>query len=176
MTRWRIEKHPILTISEKRPVSFYWGREKMTARAGEVIASALFANDVRLFGRHVKNQSPQGIFCANGQCAQCTVIANGVPVKACMTAVAENMMVHSVDGVPGLPQVVQKFEFLKIPEIKTEVLIIGGGPAGLSAAIQLGQRGVDTIIVDDKERAGGENIGLPAEYRNFCNMERGLRR
>ena len=169
MTRWRIEKHPILTISEKRPVSFYWGREKMTARAGEVIASALFANDVRLFGRHVKNQSPQGIFCANGQCAQCTVIANGVPVKACMTAVAENMMVHSVDGVPGLPQVVQKFEFLKIPEIKTEVLIIGGGPAGLSAAIELGQRGVDTIIVDDKDRPGGKLVLQTHKF--FGSME-----
>ncbi|MCS7281898.1 MAG: NAD(P)-binding protein [Anaerolineae bacterium] len=32
--------------------------------------------------------------------------------------------------------------------------VIGGGPAGLSAAIELGKAGVRTLIVDDKHRLG----------------------
>ena len=43
-------------------------------------------------------------------------------------------------------------------EIETELLVIGGGPAGLSGAIEAGQRGVDTIIVDDKAVLGGQLV------------------
>jgi NADPH-dependent 2,4-dienoyl-CoA reductase/sulfur reductase-like enzyme/NAD-dependent dihydropyrimidine dehydrogenase PreA subunit/bacterioferritin-associated ferredoxin len=39
-----------------------------------------------------------------------------------------------------------------------EVLIIGGGPAGLSAAIELGKRGIKTLVVDDKDRLGGKLV------------------
>jgi len=55
----------------------------MLAREGETIASALFANGVRVFGHHHRDGAPQGMFCANGQCAQCMVIADGLPVKSC---------------------------------------------------------------------------------------------
>jgi NADPH-dependent 2,4-dienoyl-CoA reductase/sulfur reductase-like enzyme len=45
-----------------------------------------------------------------------------------------------------------------IEEIEVPVLIIGGGPAGMSAAIQLGQRGIRCILVDDKDRLGGKLV------------------
>ena len=60
------------------------------------LSSALIANGIHIFGHHPKDNSPQGIFCANGQCSQCMVIADGLPVKACMTAVKENMIVQGV--------------------------------------------------------------------------------
>lgn len=43
-------------------------------------------------------------------------------------------------------------------EIETEFLIIGGGPAGISAAIQAGQRCKSVILVDDKDVLGGQLI------------------
>ena len=149
MSQWRIKEHPILTVPERKRIDFYWNKAKMQAYEDEMISSALFANGIRLFGRHVKDHSAQGIFCANGQCAQCTVIANGIPVKACMTKVKENMIVASVEGLPELPKASGDFDFAEIPEIETDVLIIGGGPAGLSAAIELGKRKIDAIVVDD---------------------------
>ena len=90
----RIEKHPILSIPEKRKIHFYWNKEKLEANEGEVISSALFANGIHVFGHHAKDGSAQGMFCANGQCAQCAVIANGIPVKSCMTKIEENMIVR----------------------------------------------------------------------------------
>lgn len=158
MPEWRIEKHPILPIPEKRKIHFYWNRKKLVANEGEVIASALFANGIHVFGHHVKDGSPLGIFCANGQCAQCAVIANGVPVKSCMTKVEENMIVERVEGLPELPRAEDEVHFSDIEEVETDVLIVGGGPAGLSAALQLGERGIDTLIVDDKDRPGGKLV------------------
>ena len=43
-------------------------------------------------------------------------------------------------------------------EITTDFLIVGGGPAGMSAAIEAGQRGVDVVLVDDKDRLGGQLV------------------
>ena len=158
MPEWRIEKHPILSIPEKRKIPFYWNKQKLEANEGEVISSALFANGIHVFGHHVKDGSPQGIFCANGQCAQCAVIANGIPVKSCMTKIEENMIVESVEGIPELPKAIDNLRFSDIKEIETDVLIVGGGPAGLSAALQLGERGIKALIVDDKDRLGGKLV------------------
>jgi len=158
MIEWRIKKHPILSIPKRKKISFYWNNQKLQAYKGEVISSALFANGIHVFGHHPKDNSAQGIFCANGQCAQCMVVANGVPVKSCMTKVKENMIVESVESLPTLPKTIENFQFSRIKEIDTYVLIIGGGPAGLSAALQLGERGIETLIVDDKDRLGGKLV------------------
>ena len=158
MSDGRITKHPILSILKRKKVGFYWNNRRLQAHKDEMISSALFANGIRTFGHHVKDRSAQGIFCANGQCAQCMVIANGMPVKACMTRVEENMVVESVEGLPTLPKTIEAFQFSCTEEVETDVLIIGGGPAGLSAALQLGKRGIETLIVDDKGRLGGKLV------------------
>jgi len=158
MTEYRIRQHPILRIEPRESVEFYWKGRKLIAKQGEMIASALFANGVRIFGHHPKDNAPQGIFCANGQCAQCLVLADGVPVKSCMTPVRPGMRVESVDGLPELPQVEEVSPLSETGTIEIPVLIIGGGPAGMSAAIELGKRGIDVLLVDDKQRLGGKLV------------------
>lgn len=158
MSRNRIDEHPVLTVPETEEIPFYWNKEKRFARQGEVISSALFANDIKIFGHHHRDGSAQGIFCANGQCAKCTVIANGIPVKACMTRVTENMIVESVEGLPKLPDVDEVPPISDIEHLDTPVLIIGGGPAGLSAALELEKNGVEAILVDDKDELGGKLV------------------
>jgi NADPH-dependent 2,4-dienoyl-CoA reductase/sulfur reductase-like enzyme len=49
------------------------------------------------------------------------------------------------------------------------VLIIGGGPAGLSAAIELGKLGVKVLLIDDKHRLGGKLV--LQTHRFFGSME-----
>jgi len=162
----RIKKHPILSVDKTpRYVNFKFNGKKLTARKGEMISSALFAHGIHIFGRHKKDNSPQGMFCANGQCSQCLLIADGIPVKSCVTPVEEGMEVKSLDGLPELlkdDRIVKKGG--KIPVVKTPVLIIGGGPAGMSAAIDLGKMGVKCIICDDKQVLGGK---LSLQTHNF---------
>jgi len=158
MTDYRIQQHPILPIPERKPLEFFWSDQKLTAYEGETIAAALFANGIRIFGHHHMDNSPQGIFCANGQCAQCLVIADGLPVKACMEVVKAGMHIYPANGLPELPKVSQVPAMQPVREIEIPVLIIGGGPSGLSAAIELGKRGVRAILIDDKQRLGGKLV------------------
>ena len=154
----RIKQHPILDISDRKEITFTWNGEKLKAYEGEVISSALFANGIKIFGHHPKDKSAQGIYCANGQCAKCTVIAGGVPVKACMTEVKPGLEVKQVEGLPWLPDTNPQQHFKQITEVKTDVLIVGGGPAGLSAAIQLGKHNIKVLLVDDKSQLGGKLV------------------
>ena len=105
MAEYRITEHPILSIVPRSSLTFYWQGQELIAREGETIASALFANGVRVFGHHARDGAPQGIFCANGQCAQCLVLADGKPVKSCMEPVQPGMRVEPADGLPDLPPV-----------------------------------------------------------------------
>jgi NADPH-dependent 2,4-dienoyl-CoA reductase/sulfur reductase-like enzyme/Fe-S-cluster-containing hydrogenase component 2/bacterioferritin-associated ferredoxin len=154
----RIRKHPILEIPEKTAVAFTWNGAALSGYEHEMISSALIANEVHIFGHHPKDGSPQGIFCANGQCSQCLVIADGRPVKACMTPLRAGMAVRSVEGLPRLPDEDAPPQAAPVAAVATEVLIVGGGPAGLSAAIELGKLGVRTLVVDDKDRLGGKLV------------------
>ncbi len=158
MTDYRIREHPILAIPNHEELFFFWKGEQLSGVVGETIASALFAHGIRIFGSHPKDGSPQGIFCANGQCSQCLVLADGNPVKSCMELIQPGMHIEPANGHPELPRVEQLPDMAPVQELKTEVLVIGGGPAGLSAAIELGKRGVPVILVDDKHRLGGKLV------------------
>jgi sarcosine oxidase subunit alpha len=154
----RITQHPILDIPDKNVVKFTWNGKTLTGFEGEMISSALIANGIHVFGHHHKDNSAQGIFCANGQCSQCLVMADGLPVKSCMTPLRAGLKVESVEGLPRLPQddIVPKTRNIPVKDV--DVLIIGGGPAGLSAAIELGKLNIQTLIVDDKDRLGGKLV------------------
>ncbi|MCX6550268.1 MAG: FAD-dependent oxidoreductase, partial [Acidobacteria bacterium] len=158
MVEHRIREHPILAVPALPSFEFFWHNRPLNGLEGETISSALFANGIRVFGHHHKDGAPQGIFCANGQCAQCAVIADGLPVKSCMVHVKPGMKVAPLDGLPVLPDVAGGLELRDIPTIDTECLVIGGGPAGLTAAIELARAGVRVLIVDDKHRLGGKLV------------------
>lgn len=162
MTHNRITSHPILDTPDEESIKFHWQNQSLRAKVGETIASALIANGIDIFGHHPKDGSPLGLFCANGQCSQCMVLADGKPVKSCMTKVRGGMSVMPLDGLPNINNLSpsEKFEDSTGIQGKIEVpvLIIGGGPAGLSAAIELGQLGLEVLLVDDKSRLGGKLI------------------
>lgn len=159
MPDYRIKTHPILTDETEAKIPFYWKGQQFFAKPDEMISSALIAQGINVFRHHVKDNSPQGIFCANGQCSQCMVIANGLPVKACMTAVLPEMKVEPADGLPTLPADARQTKASAFTRyVETEVLILGAGPAGLSAAIELGEIGAKVLLVDDKNHLGGKLV------------------
>ena len=154
----RIHSHPILSPTQKKKITFYWQNRDLPGLEGEPISAALYASNIKVFGHHVKDNAPQGLFCANGQCSQCMVLADGKPVKACIHPLRQGMQVEPVDGLPGLPLDAEKLEFAAISEKQVAVLIIGGGPSGLSAAMELAKLGIRSLLVDDKTDLGGKLV------------------
>ncbi len=152
----RLESHPILPVKDRKEINFTFNGEKLTALEGEVITSALYANGIKVFGHHPRDGAAQGIFCVNGQCSQCMVLLEGIPVKGCMVVVRPGMKVESCEGVPSLPAFDEIPEYAKTETIETDVLVVGGGPAGINAARELGQLGIKTLLVDDKNELGGK--------------------
>lgn len=152
----RIQTHPILNVQRGKKVSFSWNGCSCEGYENETIASALVANGIQIFQYHHKDHSSQGLFCANGQCSQCLVLVNGFPKKACMERIGAGMQVQPLHGFYSLPEYVADNKALPILHKRIPVLIIGAGPAGLSAAIELGKQGIETLLVDDKEQPGGK--------------------
>lgn len=153
----RIEKHPVLEVPQgQKVVEFTFDGRKMTGYEGEAVSSALFANGVRQFSVHRHGNAPQGIFCANGQCSQCTVIIDGLPQKSCITPLKAGMKIETLNGVPKLAEDDRPVGHTERRNESCDVLVVGGGPSGLNATIELAQLGFNVILVDDKARLGGK--------------------
>ncbi len=170
MADFRITTHPILPIPQSSPIEFFWQGQPLPGYEGETIAAALFANGIRIFGHHPKDHAPQGIFCANGQCAQCMVLVNGQPQKACMEPIRPGLRLEPLNGLPELPKGSASLALKPIQKMEVPVLIIGGGPAGLSAATELAQRGIRVLLVDDKHRLGGKLVLQTHRFFGSANL------
>ena len=68
------------------------------------------------------------------------------------------MDVRTLVGLPVLPSLDEALSQAERRTIRTDILVIGGGPSGLSAAFELGRMGFQVIVSDDKERLGGKLV------------------
>lgn len=153
----RLLQHPILELPKnKKIVSFTFNNQEFTGQEGEPVASALAAQGITTFAIHSKNDTPQGLFCANGQCSHCTLIIDGLPQKSCITPLRAGMRVQTLQHLPAMPDDRDPLRKAVCPEHECEVLVIGGGPSGMMAAIELAKLGLSIILVDDKSRLGGK--------------------
>jgi len=71
-----------------------------------------------------------------------------------------------------------KYPYVTPPEIaaggvaRTQVAIVGAGPIGLAAAIDLAQHGVDTIVVDDNDTVSGGSRAICYSKRSLEILDR----
>lgn len=155
----RIKNHPILqSRKDRRQIRFYFDGDEIAGFEGEPVASALIASGHHVFSHHHKDGAPQGLFCANGQCSQCTMLIDGIPKKSCMTPLSEGMDVRTLYGLPHLPAEDEPLVQAERRSVRTDIFIIGAGPAGLAAATELGQMGYQVLVADDKAQAGGKLV------------------
>jgi len=58
------------------------------------------------------------------------------------------------------------------PSRDTQVLIVGAGPVGLSLAIELGLRGIETVLVEQRSRTGAQPRAKTTNVRSMQHMRR----
>jgi aerobic-type carbon monoxide dehydrogenase small subunit (CoxS/CutS family) len=96
----RISEHPIVDYPKHELVEITINGVPCKAYAGEPIAAALLANNVKGFRYTTKRKEPRSLFCGIGQCNDCVVIVNGQPnVRSCITMVEAGMAIEVQDGL-----------------------------------------------------------------------------
>lgn len=153
-------EHPILGRAEAaRMVEIEVAGRRVLAVEGEPVLAALVAEGLVVQHFSARFGEPRGMFCGIGRCTDCMVTVDGRPnVRSCVTPVREGMKVEIQRGVggelcvPGGGRVSSDFPRFR----EVDLLVIGAGPAGLSAAITAAQHGAKVLVVDENDRPGGQ--------------------
>ncbi len=154
----RIEKHPILEFPRTKEVVFDFEGKRIQAYEGESIAAALYASGLKTFTWSYKRKRPRGWFCGIGKCSSCLMTVDGIPnVRTCIVPVKDGLKVQRQEqGLGTLPSSLN--EGSEVEKLDVELAVIGGGPAGLSAAITAKKLGCTTIVIDENFKPGGQLI------------------
>ncbi len=194
-------------IDRTRKIAFTFDGKRVEGFAGDTVASALLANDIRLVGRSFKYHRPRGILTAGSEEPNALMtIGTGAQadpnVRATTQELYDGLTVTSQNRWPSLARDVMSVNDLISPFLgagfyyktfmwpapwweklyepiirraaglgalsgKTnpddyerafafcDVLVIGGGPTGLMAALTAARAGADVILADEDTRMGG---------------------
>ena len=144
--------------------TFEYNEKKLDGVIGDSIASALI-NCGEYGFRNTEGTEKRGLFCGMGVCNECIVKVNGEEgLLACMTPLKPNMEITNQDQHISKPNFETEPEINQLPEIalSPDVLVIGGGPAGMSVAAKLGGAGKKVLLIDERKASGGQYFKQPA--------------
>ena len=150
---YRITEHPILDIPKSEEVVFEFNGQKVTGRRGYTIAAALHQAGFPIHSHSVDGRE-RSLECGIGKCGACQMLVDGEIKRICITP---------VDGVKEVREIPQNY-FPEVTEpkapqmkiYKTQVAVIGAGPAGLACREALNQLGISNVVIDNNERVGGQ--------------------
>jgi len=207
----RLPQTPTQRIDPTREILFTYRGDTCRGLAGDTVASALYANDVRIFSRSIKYHRPRGLYSLDGQCSNCLMEIDGIPnVRAETTLLREGMKVEpqNVLGSPerdfwgvldwldwampagfyyrwfhkpyrfwpffqnkirkmaGIGKLNPSWKGGDYDELflNAEVCVIGGGPAGISAALAAAEQGLRVILLEARPWLGGFYDWRSVEY------------
>ena len=198
----RLAPQPGEWIDRGNPIRFRFEGQSFTGFAGDVLASALWANGVRMTGRSFKYHRPRGIYSlANHDANFLVESATRTNIRGDSCPLTEDLDVQVVNTWGNLERdwlnIIEKFaRFLPVgfyykafhtprrlfplhenqmrkaaglgrvdlrwtsrhtPKDYAfcDLLVVGAGPAGLSAALAAADQGADVMVVDEMVRHGG---------------------
>ena len=206
-------------IDRTHRVSFSFDGKQISGFAGDTVASALLANDIRLMGRSFKYHRPRGVLTAGSEEPNALMtIGSGAQqdpnVRATVQEIYSGLEVRSQNAWPslsfdamGINNLLSPFfaagfyyKFMMWPKplwekfyeplirraaglgglsehhnpdrydrawAHCDLLVIGGGPTGLMAAMTAAKSGADVILVDEDSLLGGR---LNAETHEIDGM------
>ena len=199
----RLSQLPTLRVNPDQKLTFHHHRSRFQGIAGDTIATALYANGMRIFSRSLKYHRPRGLYSLDGECSNTCMEVNGIPNVCTEKTLLENGMTLKTQNVKGsaendlmgfmdtldwampagfyyrtmhkpakiwplaLKQVRKAAGLGKIaPDFEmqgnydeiyphADVCVIGGGPAGMSAAIAAAGQGLRVILLETRPWLGG---------------------
>ncbi len=147
-------------------VEFTFDGRRVRALTNETIAAALTASGISAMrqseiGRPNGEPDWRGLYCGMGACFDCAVTVDGrASQRACLTKVTGGEDVRSLPpagtALDLLKPIVACPDRAELPMQEIDILVIGAGPAGLSAALAARQCGASVIVLDERAQSGGQ--------------------
>jgi len=150
---FKINSHPILDIPEDNLVSFKFNGVEVKGQKGFTIASALHQAGFPIHSHSIQGRN-RSLECGIGKCGACEMLVDGIVRRICVT---------KIDGIKEVCEIPKDFLANKSSKeqkdtkiYKTQVLIVGAGPAGLAVREELNKFGIKNIVVDANDKIGGQ--------------------
>jgi sarcosine oxidase subunit alpha len=199
----RLNKLATLRIDPDQKRALTYRGKTLHGVAGDTVATALFANGIRIFGRSLKYHRPRGLYSLDGECSNTCMDVDGIPnvraentlLKDGMRLRAQNVMgsaewdwlgfidkldwmmpagfyyksMHKPAAIwPMAMKQIRKAAGLGVISadykmkghydelfLKAEITIIGGGAAGMAAALAAAESGHRIILLEARPHLGG---------------------
>ena len=90
-----------LRIDSSRKIPFTFEGKQYYGREGDTIATAMFANGIRIFARSLKYHRPRGLYSLDGECSNTCMEVNGIPNVRCENTLLERGMIIKAQNVKG---------------------------------------------------------------------------
>ena len=152
---YKIEKHPILDIPQSEMVEFIYDGQKVLGRKGYTIAAALHQAGFPVHSHSIDGRN-RSLNCGIGKCGACEMVVDGQVRRICITLVDGVKEVHHVDTEASEMPDIREQQQREVKVYKTQVAIIGAGPAGLACREQLNAFGISNLVIDNNSRIGGQ--------------------
>lgn len=151
---YKIEKHPILDIPQNEKTTFQFNGETIDGQKGYTIAAALHQAGHPVHSHSIDHRE-RSLECGIGKCGACEMLVDGQIKRICIT-LTDN--VKTVSEVPNdFEPTPSKYPSESATKIyKTQVVIIGAGPAGLACREILNDLKIRNIVVDNNATIGGQ--------------------
>lgn len=150
----KIEKHPVLEVPEREKIVFKYNGHEVEGEKGYTIAAALHRAGYPVHSHSLEGRE-RSLECGIGKCGACEMLVDGKIRRICIT---------KVDGVQEVKEITGDFMAKKVKAspvdkkniLRTTVVIIGAGPAGLAVREEFNKYGVDNIVIDNNDKTGGQ--------------------
>ncbi len=150
----KVKKHPVLEVPEREKVIFKYNGQEIEGEKGYTIAAALHQAGFPVHSHSLEGRQ-RSLECGIGKCGACEMLVDGKIRRICIT---------KVDGVKEVREITEDFMAKKVKQpavekkkvLRTTVVIIGAGPAGLAVREEFNKYGVDNIVIDNNDKTGGQ--------------------